>query len=225
MVHCCPTMLFRLFVLLLLLTCGDLACVRRLLSKHEGAEGQDVFVDEGDANSFLGRHLLFNRLDFEIFVPGNLERECNEEDCNYEEAREVFENIPDTNDFWKKYTADKDKRPSRVDVTALLVGLIGAGVAIVVFGLLVWYFCRGKCKNDFSRASSIRVRPRRSNAALIMRRLDEASLQPVLPPAVPPLEEIDPPGLPSYEQAISRSGQHDAPPPPYPGSRPGTIRR
>lgn len=55
-----------------------------------------VFVDEGDAHSFLGRHLLFNRFDFEIFVPGNLERECYEEVCNYEEAREVFENIPAT---------------------------------------------------------------------------------------------------------------------------------
>lgn len=55
-----------------------------------------VFVDEGDANSFLGRHLLFNRFDFEIFVPGNLERECYEEVCNYEEAREVFENTPAT---------------------------------------------------------------------------------------------------------------------------------
>lgn len=55
-----------------------------------------VFVDEGDANAFLGRHLLFNRFDFEIFVPGNLERECYEEVCNYEEAREVFENTPAT---------------------------------------------------------------------------------------------------------------------------------
>lgn len=55
-----------------------------------------VFVDEGEANSFLGRHLMFNRFDFEIFVPGNLERECYEEVCNYEEAREVFENIPAT---------------------------------------------------------------------------------------------------------------------------------
>lgn len=55
-----------------------------------------VFVDQGDANSFLRRHLLFNRFDFEMFVQGNLERECIEEVCNYEEAREVFENIPDT---------------------------------------------------------------------------------------------------------------------------------
>ncbi|XP_041661726.1 transmembrane gamma-carboxyglutamic acid protein 4 [Cheilinus undulatus] len=215
------TMLFHLFMLLQLLSCGELACMRRLLSKHEGE--QEVFVDEGEANSFLGRHLLFNRFDFEIFVPGNLERECYEEDCNYEEAREVFENIPETDAFWKKYTEEKEKRASRVDVTSLLVGLIGVGVAIVIVGLLVWYFCQGKCKDNLSRTSSIRPRRRRSNATLIMRRLEEISLQPVPPPTQ--MEEIGPPGLPSYEQAIAKSGQHDAPPPPYPGSRTGSIRR
>ncbi|XP_042343651.1 transmembrane gamma-carboxyglutamic acid protein 4 [Plectropomus leopardus] len=213
-------MLFHLCLLLQLLSYGDLACMRRLLST---VEDQEVFVDEGNANLFLGRHLLFNRFDFEIFVPGNLERECYEEVCNYEEAREVFENVPATDDFWKKYKADRDKR-SRVDVTSLLVGLIAGGVAIVIVGLLVWYFCQGKCKDG--HANSIRVRPRRSNASLIMRRLEEVSLQPVHPPVPPPsMEEIDPPGLPSYEQAIAKSGPHDAPPPPYPGSRPGSIRR
>lgn len=55
-----------------------------------------VFTEEQEANTFLGRHLLYNRFDFEIFTPGNLERECIEEVCNYEEAREVFENVPDT---------------------------------------------------------------------------------------------------------------------------------
>ncbi|XP_041794341.1 transmembrane gamma-carboxyglutamic acid protein 4 [Chelmon rostratus] len=218
-------MLLHLFILLQLLSCGDLTCVRRLLSTHEGSQDQEVFVDDGEANSFLGRHLLFNRFDFEIFVPGNLERECYEEVCNYEEAREVFENIPATDDFWKKYTADKDKR-GRVDVTSLLVGLIAGGVVLVIVGLLIWYFCQGKCKDDLSRTNSIRVRPRRSNASLIMRRLEEVSLQPVLPPGPPPpMEAVDPPGLPSYEQAIARSGQHDAPPPPYPGSRHGSGRR
>ncbi|XP_028434951.1 transmembrane gamma-carboxyglutamic acid protein 4 isoform X2 [Perca flavescens] len=210
-------MLFHLFILLQLLACGDLACMRRLLSEHED---QEVFLDDGGANSFLGRHLLFNRFDFEIFVPGNLERECYEEVCNYEEAREVFENIPATEAFWKKYTEDNDNSLSRVDVTSLLVGLIAGGVAIVIAGLLVWYLCHRKCKNR--HAKSMRGRPNRSNASLIMRRLEEVSLQPV-PPL--PMEEIDPPGLPSYEQAIAKSGPHDAPPPPYPGSQPGSIRR
>lgn len=66
--------------------------------------------------------------------------------------------------------------------------------------------------------SSIRARPRRSNASLIMRRLEEVSSQPVHPPeASPSTDENDPLGLPTYEQAIAKSGQHDAPPPPYPG--------
>ncbi|KAL6113211.1 prrg4 [Pungitius sinensis] len=211
-------MLFHPLLLLPLLSLGDSACVERVLPQQEDRE---VFVDDGDANSFLGRHLLFNRFDFEIFVPGNLERECREEDCNYEEAREVFENIPDTDVFWKQYIAEKDQQSTRVDVTSLLVGLIAVGVAVVISGLLLWYFCNGKCKTG-SSANSVRVRPRRTNASLIMRRLDEVSSQPVLPP---PMEEIDPAGLPSYEQAIAKNGPYDAPPPPYPGSRPGTIRR
>lgn len=219
------TMLFRLLLLLQLLSYGHLACKRKLMSTHEESQEQEVFVDEGDANSFLGRHLLFNRFDFEIFVPGNLERECYEEVCNYEEAREVFENIPDTDKFWKTYISDKDKS-SRVDVTSLLVGLIAGGVALVTTGLLLWYFCHGKCKDDFSRTGSIRPRHRRSNATLIMRRLEEVSLQPVRPPAqASTVDEVTPPGLPSYEQAITRSGQHDAPPPPYPGSRRGSTPR
>uniref|UniRef100_A0A3B3Z709 Gla domain-containing protein n=1 Tax=Periophthalmus magnuspinnatus TaxID=409849 RepID=A0A3B3Z709_9GOBI len=183
-----------------------------------------VIIDERGANSFLGRHLLLNRFDFEIFVPGNLERECYEEICNYEEAREVFENIPETDNFWKKYTEDKGQRPNRVDVTSLLIGLITAGVVLVFMGLLAWYLCQGKCKDDISRASSIRVRTRRSNASVIIRRLEEVSLQPVNP-QVDPVQDTDAPGLPSYEQAIANSGQYDAPPPPYPGSRAGSTRR
>ncbi|XP_061736551.1 transmembrane gamma-carboxyglutamic acid protein 4 isoform X2 [Nerophis ophidion] len=99
-------MLFHLhhLFLLFLLPCAEMACVKRSAPKQERST-KEVFVDEGEAHSFLGRHLLFNRFDFEMFVPGNLERECYEEDCNYEEAREVFEDTPATNDFWKKYTA------------------------------------------------------------------------------------------------------------------------
>ncbi|XP_029948613.1 transmembrane gamma-carboxyglutamic acid protein 4 [Salarias fasciatus] len=217
-------MLLRLLVLSHLLTRGDLVCLRTLFSKPEESQEREVFVDEGDANSFLGRHLLFNRFDFEVFVPGNLERECYEEVCNYEEAREVFENVQLTNEFWKKYISDGNDS-SRVDVTSLLVGLITSGVALIVAGLLVWYFCQGKCKNNLSRGNSVPVRRRRrSNATLIMRRLEEVSLQPA-PGGPSQSEEADPPGLPSYEQAIASCGPHDAPPPPYPGSRSGSIPR
>lgn len=215
-------MLFRVWVLLHLLPSGRSACVGSPPNTHEAPGEQQVFVEEGAANSFLSRRLQYNRFDFEMFVPGNLERECYEEVCNYEEAREVFENIPQTDAFWKTYISDKEK-PGRVDVTALLVGLIAGGVVIVIVGLLIWYYCQGKMKGRVSRGPSVRARRRRSNASLIMRRLEEVSSQPVHPPGSPPEPEPLPP--PSYEQAISRSGQHDAPPPPYPGSRHGSVRR
>jgi len=50
-----------------------------------------VFLDERSAGSFISRKLLKNSWDFEAVVPGNIERECIEEICSYEEAREVFE--------------------------------------------------------------------------------------------------------------------------------------
>ncbi|KPP61047.1 transmembrane gamma-carboxyglutamic acid protein 4-like [Scleropages formosus] len=175
---------------------------------ERGAPG--VFVQEEAAHGFLGRHLLFNKFDFEMFTPGNLERECLEEVCNYEEAREVFENIPATDSFWKQYTADLQKSPSKLDVIGLLVGLVAGGVAIVIVILLICYFIQGRCKSNRS-SRSFRTRPPRTNASLVVRRLEEISLQPV------PKDPVDPSGLPSYEQAIASSGPHDAPPPPYPG--------
>ncbi|CAL1603969.1 unnamed protein product [Knipowitschia caucasica] len=201
--------------LLALVSKGELACLR--------SSTDEVFVDEEGAKSYLSRRLLLNRFDFEIFVPGNLERECFEEICNYEEAREVFENNDQTDIFWKTYTEDKGQRPNRVDVTSLLIGLIAAAVVLVLGALLTWYYCQGKYK-DMSRASSIRVRTRRSNASVVIQRLEEVSLQPVNP-QMDRFHGTNAPGLPSYDQAIANSGQYDAPPPPYPGSRPGSARR
>lgn len=47
---------------------------------------QDVFLRSRRANKFLVEEIL----------QGNLERECVEERCNYEEAREYFEDTPST---------------------------------------------------------------------------------------------------------------------------------
>ncbi|XP_026143780.1 transmembrane gamma-carboxyglutamic acid protein 4-like [Carassius auratus] len=211
-----------IFVLLLchFTLCGHCVCVRKTLQTPD--QDSKVFVVDQEANTFLGRRLLLNRFDFEILTPGNLERECYEEVCSYEEAREVFENIPDTDDFWKKYKKDQGESQSKVDVTALLVGIITAGVFIVIVGLLIWYFCQGRNK-DYGFRGSFRRRSNRSNASVIIRRLEEVSLHPI--PHTDTDASPDAHGLPSYEQAIAINGPHDAPPPPYPGSRPGSIRR
>lgn len=55
-----------------------------------------MLVEEQSASSFLSRSLLYNSWDFELVVADNLERECVEEKCSYEEAREVFEDNTQT---------------------------------------------------------------------------------------------------------------------------------
>ncbi|KAM8893988.1 vitamin K-dependent protein S [Spinachia spinachia] len=62
------------------------------------------FLSQSTASQFLSRHRRANSL-FEESKKGNLERECIEELCNKEEAREIFENHPETEYFYPKYVA------------------------------------------------------------------------------------------------------------------------
>lgn len=52
----------------------------------------EVFLSGQSADSILRRHKRYNTGLFEEFLQGNLERECKEEICDLEEARETFEN-------------------------------------------------------------------------------------------------------------------------------------
>lgn len=54
-----------------------------------------VSLSTQEANQFLSRHRRANQV-FEETRQGHLERECVEEKCSKEEAREVFENDPET---------------------------------------------------------------------------------------------------------------------------------
>lgn len=49
-----------------------------------------VFLHTKDANQVLQRHRRANTM-FEELKKGDMERECIEERCNFEEAREIFE--------------------------------------------------------------------------------------------------------------------------------------
>uniref|UniRef100_A0AC11C4W1 Coagulation factor IX n=1 Tax=Ovis aries TaxID=9940 RepID=A0AC11C4W1_SHEEP len=62
-----------------------------------------VFLDRENATKILHRPKRYNSGKLEEFVRGNLERECREEKCSFEEAREVFENTEKTTEFWKQY--------------------------------------------------------------------------------------------------------------------------
>ncbi|PWA18939.1 hypothetical protein CCH79_00004998 [Gambusia affinis] len=61
-----------------------------------------LVLNQNTASQFLSRHRRANSL-FEESKKGNLERECIEEVCNKEEAREIFENHPETEYFYPRY--------------------------------------------------------------------------------------------------------------------------
>ncbi|XP_040012351.1 vitamin K-dependent protein S isoform X2 [Xiphias gladius] len=76
----------------------SLACLVYLLTLVDAYR----FLSQSAASQFLSRHKRANSM-FEETKKGNLERECIEELCNKEEAREIFENQPETEYFYPKY--------------------------------------------------------------------------------------------------------------------------
>ncbi|XP_068860543.1 vitamin K-dependent protein Z isoform X3 [Aphelocoma coerulescens] len=62
-----------------------------------------VFISANDANSVIKRQRRASSLFLEEVLQGSLERECLEERCTQEEAREVFENDEMLKMFWDIY--------------------------------------------------------------------------------------------------------------------------
>ncbi|CAN9498307.1 unnamed protein product [Ophioblennius macclurei] len=75
-----------------------------------------VFLDSHRASQVLVRNRRANQV-FEEMKPGNLERECVEEICDHEEAREVFEQPDKTEVFWAKYLDCKGTEITRTPQT------------------------------------------------------------------------------------------------------------
>ncbi|XP_051541859.1 coagulation factor IXb [Myxocyprinus asiaticus] len=65
--------------------------------------GALVFLPRELAGSLLKRQKRYNTGHFEEMMKDNLERECIEERCTLEEAREVFEDQEQTRKFWISY--------------------------------------------------------------------------------------------------------------------------
>uniref|UniRef100_A0A3Q2ZC12 Coagulation factor VII, like n=1 Tax=Kryptolebias marmoratus TaxID=37003 RepID=A0A3Q2ZC12_KRYMA len=66
---------------------------------HKGG----MFMDKHEASVFLHRSRRANYL-LEELRQGNLERECLEEKCSYEEAKEIFATTQQLESFWRTYT-------------------------------------------------------------------------------------------------------------------------
>nr|XP_015813395.2 prothrombin [Nothobranchius furzeri] len=95
------------------------AAVLLLLVLH-GYAAHDVFLNSQQALQVLVRSRRANHL-FEEMKPGNLERECVEEICDNEEAREVFEQGDKTVDFWTTYLDCKGTQTKRTQNSIPLI--------------------------------------------------------------------------------------------------------
>ncbi|KAM7375580.1 hypothetical protein PAMA_014608 [Pampus argenteus] len=78
----------------------------------QGCLAVDVFLNSQRASQVLVRHRRANSV-FEEIKKGDKERECIEEICDYEEAREVFEQPDTTEMFWAKYKDCKGTQSMR----------------------------------------------------------------------------------------------------------------
>ncbi|KAM8977459.1 coagulation factor VII-like [Pelodytes ibericus] len=65
-----------------------------------------VFLQEKEASTVLKNRIKRANSWFEELKPGSLERECIEEVCSYEEAREIYKDDRRTKEFWKTYKDD-----------------------------------------------------------------------------------------------------------------------
>ncbi|XP_058263324.1 protein Z, vitamin K-dependent plasma glycoprotein a [Hemibagrus wyckioides] len=74
-----------------------------MAGQHKIGDTAPVFLDRKEASEVISRQKRANAADEENKLPHNLERECVEEVCNYEEAREVFQDTYRTDIFWSVY--------------------------------------------------------------------------------------------------------------------------
>ncbi|KAJ8348453.1 hypothetical protein SKAU_G00270420 [Synaphobranchus kaupii] len=98
-----------------------------------------AFLNEKDAHSLLKRFPRANGF-LEELRQDNIERECVEESCSFEEAKEVFENKERTMEFWKLYTVSghTETRSERTDTVYMVVPLLGVALLIIIALFLIW---------------------------------------------------------------------------------------
>ncbi|XP_029304633.1 transmembrane gamma-carboxyglutamic acid protein 3 [Cottoperca gobio] len=101
-----------------------------------------AFLDGNGAHSILKRFPRANGF-LEELRQGNIERECGEESCSFEEANEVFENKERTMEFWKTrsiYTvsSNSEGRSERADTVYMVVPLLGVALLIIIGLFLLW---------------------------------------------------------------------------------------
>ncbi|KAJ8276791.1 hypothetical protein COCON_G00085430 [Conger conger] len=151
-----------------------------------------AFLNQKDAHSLLKRFPRANGF-LEELRQDNIERECVEESCSFEEAKEVFENKERTMEFWKLYTVNghTESRSERTDTVYMVVPLLGVALLVIIALFLIWRCQLQKAtrrRPAYSQNRYLSNRPARSLPRILDPSLSVASR---LSGATPP---------PSYEE-------------------------
>ncbi|XP_061739054.1 transmembrane gamma-carboxyglutamic acid protein 1 [Nerophis ophidion] len=102
-----------------------------------------VFLPAEAAHSVLRRLRRANFL-LEEMKQGNIQRECREEVCTYEEAREAFENDEKTRRFWEEYVRESSPSGGLESVVGgvnslyLIVPLLTVVFIIAAVAVTMW---------------------------------------------------------------------------------------
>ncbi|XP_061103719.1 transmembrane gamma-carboxyglutamic acid protein 3 [Conger conger] len=185
-----------------------------------------AFLNQKDAHSLLKRFPRANGF-LEELRQDNIERECVEESCSFEEAKEVFENKERTMEFWKLYTVNghTESRSERTDTVYMVVPLLGVALLVIIALFLIWRCQLQKAtrrRPAYSQNRYLSNRPARSLPRILVHRESPAHPEPAHaePPPRAPDPHPAPPGAralyvqdPSLSVASRLSGA--TPPPSY----------
>ncbi|XP_056132531.1 transmembrane gamma-carboxyglutamic acid protein 1 [Lampris incognitus] len=191
-----------------------------------------LFLPADTAHSLLRRLPRANFM-LEELKQGNIQRECHEEVCDYEEAREAFEDNEKTQRFWEEYTRESSSPKGLESVVGgvhslyLIVPLLLVVLLIAAVAITVWR-CHSRKRSEQSPGMShSRHDPGLSVVSMDQwgreyHHGDQSELSVHSSPAYPGSEITsgrgsagDPP--PSYEEAVGHADVHieTEPPPQY----------
>ncbi|KAL2090056.1 hypothetical protein ACEWY4_014744 [Coilia grayii] len=115
---------------------------RRVCPTPAGIMGT-VFLPQSTAHSVLSRLRRANYF-LEEVKQGSIQRECREEICTYEEAREAFENDEKTRRFWEEYVRESSPNKGLESMVGgaqllyLILPLLLVLVLILAVTITVW---------------------------------------------------------------------------------------
>ncbi|XP_024276715.1 transmembrane gamma-carboxyglutamic acid protein 1 isoform X1 [Oncorhynchus tshawytscha] len=196
-----------------------------------------VFLPSDLANSVLSRQRRDNSYLLEEIRQGNIQRECREEICTYEEAREAFENDEKTlsdwlqQRFWEEYVRESSpggglqSAVGGVHSLYLILPLLLVLLLIAAVAITVWR-CHSRKRSERSPALGVSHRdPTLSVVSMDQWGRDfhdHSELSVHSSPAYPGSEVTSARGSrgeppPSYEEAVGHTDVHieTEPPPQY----------